>query len=58
MAKKWIDKVTVSRMLNEASLESKQFHAIKCPAINLNNNPSNISGKLMEFSHQTRSDCK
>ena len=36
-------------MLNEASLESKKFHVIKCLRINLNYNPSNISGKFMEF---------
>ena len=49
-----LDEVTKSRVLNEASLQSKQFHVIKCPRINLNNNPSNISGKLMEFSKETR----
>ena len=34
VAKKWIDEVTKSRVLNEASLESKKLHAIKFPRIN------------------------
>ena len=58
VAKKWIGEVTKSRVFNEASLESKKFHVIKCQRINLNYNPSNISRKLMEFSSQIRSDCK
>ena len=53
-----VTKVTKSRVLNEASLEPKKFHAVKCPRINLNYNSSNISGKLMEFSNQIRSDFK
>ena len=58
VAKKLIGEVTKSRVFNEASLESKKFHVIKCQRINLNYNPSNISRKLMEFSSQIRSDCK
>ena len=58
VAKKWIDEVTKSTVFNEALLESKKLHVIKCSRINLNYNPSNISGKLMEFSNQIRSDCK
>ena len=34
--KKWIDEVTKSKLLNEASLESKKFYVIKCLRINLN----------------------
>ena len=45
-AKKWIDEVIESGVLNEASLESKKFYVIKCPRINLNYNTSNISRKL------------
>ena len=45
-AKKWIDEVIESGVLNEASLESKKFYVIKCPRINLNYNASNISRKL------------
>ena len=55
VAKKWIDEVTKSRVLNDASLKP---HVIKWPRKNVNYNPSNISGKVMEFSNQTRSDCK
>ena len=33
VAKKWINEVTKSRVLNEASLESKKLHAIKFPRI-------------------------
>ena len=36
-------------MLNETSLESKKFYVTKCQRINLNYNPSNILGKVMEF---------
>ena len=36
VAKNWIDEVTKSRLLNEASLEYKKFNVIKCPRINLN----------------------
>ena len=39
--KKEVDEVTKSGVLNEASLESKKFHVIKCPRINLSCNPSN-----------------
>ena len=45
-ARKWIDEVTESGVLNEALLESKKFYVIKCPRINLNYNNSNISRKL------------
>ena len=55
VTKKWTSEVTKSRVLNEALLESKEFHVIKCPRINLNYNPSNIAGKLMEFYNKTRS---
>ena len=51
-----LDEVTKSRVLNEASLQSKKSRVIKCPRINLNYNLSNISGKLMEFSKQIRSN--
>ena len=56
--KKQIDKVTKLGMLYEAPLESKKLNTIKCPRINLNYNPSNISEKLMKFSNQISSDCK
>ena len=46
--KSGLDEVSKSRELNEASIQSKEFHVIKCPRIDLNYNPSNISGKLME----------
>ena len=36
VAKKLIGEVTESRLLNEASFESKKFSFIKCPRINLN----------------------
>ena len=36
VAKKWIDEVAKLKVLNETSLESKQFHVIPCPMINLN----------------------
>lgn len=55
VTKKWTSEVTKSRVLNEALLESKEFHVIKCPRINLNYNPSNIAGKLMEFYNKTGS---
>ena len=48
--KRGLDETTKSRVLSEASLESKDFHVIKGLRINLIYNPSNISGKLMEFS--------
>ena len=35
--------------MNEASLESKSFHAIKCLPINLNYNPSNILENCWNF---------
>ena len=34
VAKKWIDEVTKSRVFNEALLESKELHVIKCSRIN------------------------
>ena len=55
LAKKWIDEVIKSRVLNDALLEP---NVIKCPRKNVNYNPSNISGKVMEFSNQTRSEFK
>ena len=36
-------------MMNEASLESKLFHAIKCLPINLNYNPSYILENCWNF---------
>ena len=56
--KKQIDKVTKLGMLYEVPLESKKFNTIKCPSLNLNYNPSNISEKSMKFSNQISSDCK
>ena len=56
--KKQTDKVTKLGMLYEVPLESKKFNTIKCPRINLNYNPSNISEKLMGFFKQISSDCK
>ena len=38
-----LDEITKSRVLNEPSLQSKQFHVIKCPRINLNYTHSNIT---------------
>ena len=55
VTKKRIDEVTKSRVLNDASLEP---HVIKCPRKNVNYNTSNISGKVMGFSTQSRSDYK
>ena len=66
--KRGLDGVTKSGMLNEASLQSKEFHVTKCRRINsnlnsnsnlkinLNLNPSNMSEKLVEFSKETRSN--
>ena len=51
-----LDKVTKLRVLNEASLQSNEFHIIKYPRINLNYNSSNISGTLMGFSEESRSN--
>ena len=48
--KKLIDKVTKLGMLYEVPLESKKLDTIKCPSLNFNYNPSNISEKLMKFS--------
>ena len=56
--KKQIDKVTKLGTLYEAPLESEKLNTIKCPRINLNYNPSNISEKLMKFANQISSDCK
>ena len=54
--KSGLDEVPKSKALNEASLQSKEFHVIKCLRINLNYNPSNISGKLIKYSKETRSN--
>ena len=58
VAKKWINEVIKSRVFNETLLESKKLHVITYQRINLNYDPSNISGKLVEISNQIRSDCK
>ena len=52
--KSGMDEVTKSKVLNESSLQSKEFHDVKYPS----NNPSYISGKLLEFSKAARSKCK
>ena len=51
-------KFTKLGMLYKVPLKSKKFSTIKCPRINLNYNPSNISEKLMEFFNQISSECK
>ena len=53
--KSGLEEVTKSRVLNQALLQSKEFHFSKCSRIKLNHNPSNISSKLMEFSKEPRS---
>ena len=58
VSKKWIDEVTKStksRVLNEALIT---FECYQMSKKNVNYNPLNISGKLMEFSNQIRSDCR
>ena len=51
-----LDEVAKLSVLNEASLQYKEFHIIKFQRINLNYNSSNISGKLMEFSKESKSN--
>ena len=51
-----LDEVAKLSVLNEASLHYKEFHIIKFQRINLNYNSSNISGKLMEFSKESKSN--